>query len=104
MLHALAFAFSSSLLSAPLRFSPGDAAKQKKLAFLALAFREFDVDKNNTMTAEEFRRALAGFMPDDAISQCFQVLHLLPEDYSSHTAPAPPAFLHSCASIAPDAI
>jgi hypothetical protein len=74
VLHALAFAFSSSLLSAPLRFSPGDAAKQKKLAFLALAFREFDVDKNNTMTAEEFRRALAGFMPDDAISQCFQAM------------------------------
>ena len=62
-----------------LPLSAGDEAKQKVLAFLALAFREFDVDKNNTMTAEEFRRALASFMPDDSIRQCFEVLQLLPE-------------------------
>jgi len=32
---------------------------RKKLGFLALAFRDFDVNKNNTIQLEGFRRALS---------------------------------------------
>lgn len=80
------------------QFSPysltGDDGIRKKLGFLALAFRDFDVNKNNTIQLEGFRRALSyyQFLEEeqsdslenyldsefriswvDAVDQCFEV-------------------------------
>ena len=49
---------------------------RKKLGFLALAFRHFDVDKSNTIHREELRRALScnfEVLSADEVDNCFQV-------------------------------
>ena len=54
----------------------GDDYMTKKLGFLAVAFRDFDVSKSNMLHLEEFRRALScnhQFLPADQVDKCFEV-------------------------------
>ena len=53
----------------------GNKRRGEELAFLALAFREFDLDKNNVLDADEFRAALCSpylSLDNDVVDKCFE--------------------------------
>jgi len=55
----------------------GDDYMTKKLGFLAVAFRDFDVNKSNMLHLEEFRRALScnhQFLAADQVDKCFEAM------------------------------
>ena len=53
----------------------GNTKRRQDMAFLAFAFRDFDLDKNNVLDADEFRKALSSFyISQDVLEECFDAM------------------------------